>query len=197
MSDPNAQLSEIAGVLPEVDGQQPLDAMAPEPVFSNYNRSEAYYSHLTHVSPLPPASEVRGLNDVDPNFSSFLMDQVRAEQKHRHSMDNKAVDANIQLAHKELDNELATSRRGQWIGGSLAAIVLVGGIGLGFAGFTVLATVLVGIDVVGLAGVFVYSAASGRRSRQLPRTSRDAIDSGGTPGDTGQPQGALEGSEAT
>ena len=76
---------------------------------------------------------------------------AKAEQAHRHEMNR----AEMQLVKEEISGRVKTARTGQWLGFGIAALVLVVSGLMALTGHEVLAGILAGVDVIGLAAVFV------------------------------------------
>lgn len=105
----------------------------------------------TRSGPLPDAQELARYREVDEDFPREILEMAKAEQAHRHEMNR----AEMQLVKEDLQGRLKTARTGQWLGFGIAALVLVLSGIMALTGHEVLASILAGVDVIGLAAVFV------------------------------------------
>lgn len=117
--------------------QPPLDEGA-QSVF----RQAHYYERRS--GPMPDAVEMMRYKQVDETLPASIVNMARGEQSQRHEMERMA-----------LQGSLDETKRGQLLGFSIAAFVLLLSGVMAVAGFPVLAGILAGIDVVGLAAVFL------------------------------------------
>lgn len=107
-------------------------------VFSRLQRIE-------HRSgPMPDGAEMMRYKQVDDSLPGSIVAMAQDEQRHRHAMEKLA-----------LEGSLKETRLGQVLGFSIAAFVLILSGVMALAGHPVLAGILAGIDVVGLAAVFL------------------------------------------
>lgn len=105
-----------------------------------------------HAGPLPPPGILAQYGQVRPDLPDVIVETFTSEVEHRRNNENKLVDSGIAL-----------SKRGQCLGFAVVLAVL------GLAAFMVnhgmetAATVTVGIDVLGLASLFVLGGGARRR----------------------------------
>lgn len=136
---------EVHTVAPTEDEVQPPD--------SPQNNAVLVAQQSWH-GPLPPPDVLSGY-DVVENGAERLFSMAEKQSDHR---------MRIESAVLQSDNSLAT--RVQWFG----LIVVLSVLGLAgymtFLGATTAAAVVVAIDVVGLAAVFVYSRLSSRSDQE-------------------------------
>lgn len=96
--------------------------------------------------PLPHPSTLRGYEEVKEGFAERIMAMAENEQAHRHKCEDKIV-----------SESTATSRRGQWLGFSIAVLFLIASIVLAILGKTVVSSILGGGTLVSLVAIFVTS----------------------------------------
>lgn len=111
---------------------------------------QAMVRHETHYSgPLPPPEVMQSYDEILPGGAERLFAMAENEQKFRHSTQDMAIRGTI-----------SRDKRGQWMGFAITMVIL--GIASVFAyrGNTIFAGTLIGLDLIGLATVFVI----GRRS---------------------------------
>lgn len=127
------------------DAYQPkLDEGSVSPVFRSVRH---------HRGPMPSAEELMGYKYVDPTLPKSILEMAQKEQDHRHSMDRQ-----------ELTEAVAVTKRGQILGVSIAAGVLILAGILALMGQPILAGIMAGLDVVGLAAVFVGTSKAQNRT---------------------------------
>lgn len=114
--------------------------------------------------PLPPPDVLLEYNFVE-NGAERIFKMAERQSEHRMRMEDKALDS---------DNSILT--RGQWFG-LVAALAVLGLAGyMAFLGATWEAAAVAGIDVVGLAAVFVYSRLNRRTQEHQPADTDDYIE---------------------
>lgn len=100
---------------------------------------------------MPDAAELARYKEVDEYFPREILEMAKAEQAHRHEMNR----AEIQLVKEDMNGRLQTARSGQRYGFGVAALVLCLSGVMALTGHEILASILAGVDVIGLAAVFV------------------------------------------
>jgi uncharacterized membrane protein len=101
--------------------------------------------------PLPPPEKLKAFNDAFPGCAERIVAMTESQSKHRQEMEKAVVTGNLAMA-----------RRGQFIGGALAGLALLGGIGLIALGHDIQGFVL----LVGEAVSFGYVWMTGRKKQQ-------------------------------
>jgi uncharacterized membrane protein len=102
--------------------------------------------------PLPPPELLGRYNDVIPNGAERIMQMAEKQQEHRQGLEKTVITSNV-----------ASEKRGQYMGLFVAVAVIVLGFYLAFIGRQIAGSVFVGADLASLAGVFVLGK---RRQRQ-------------------------------
>lgn len=105
-------------------------------------RQAHYYEERS--GPMPDGAEMLRYKQVDESLPMAIVQMAQDEQRHRHEMESKA-----------LQGSLDETKRGQLLGFSIAGFVLLLSGVMAVVGFPILAGILAGIDVVGLAAVFL------------------------------------------
>jgi len=95
--------------------------------------------------PLPPPQLLSQYNDVVPNGAERLMKMAESQHAHRQDLERTVVHGNVKA-----------EKRGQWMGLFISALVIGAGTYLAAIGRQITGGLLVGVDVVALASVFVY-----------------------------------------
>lgn len=111
------------------------------------------------AGPYPPPDLLRGYEDVLPGSADRIISMAERQQEHRHSLERTSVEGGSKRAWW-----------GLWLGFVISVIVMTLGtitilLGQPWAGGAVM-----GVDVVALAGVFVY----GQRQQSRERIEKDA-----------------------
>ncbi len=111
---------------------------------------------------------------VWPGFTQNLFEMVRQQENHRQHLEKVTVEGNNRRASQ-----------GLWIGAALAVLFLIAAFVLGLRGDTAAASVIAGVDIVGLATVFVV----GRREQREERQAKAKLMSEQVTQSTGQESG--------
>ncbi|EFP0252342.1 DUF2335 domain-containing protein [Salmonella enterica] len=90
--------------------------------------------------PVPPPAMLKEYNDVIPGLANRLVELTEKEQSHRHNIESDNVEI---------------SRRGQIMSFVVVLIIIFAAILFGLNGNTVLAGILVGIDLAALVTAFI------------------------------------------
>lgn len=106
--------------------------------------------------PLPPPQLLSQYNDVVPNGAERLMKMAEVQQSHRQELEKTVVNGNVKA-----------ESRGQWMGLFISVAVITAGTYLAAIGRQITGGILVGVDVVALASVFVIGKQ--KQQRELDR----------------------------
>lgn len=115
----------------------------------------AAFASAAFAGPLPPPDVLKGYEEVLEGSADRIFKMAEAQSAHRQSLESVAVNG----GHRR-------SWWGLWLGFASTLVVMGLGAGMVFAGHDAAGATVMGIDVVGLAGVFVYAQESQRRERQ-------------------------------
>ncbi len=106
--------------------------------------------------PLPPPELLARYNDVVPNGAERIMQMAEHQQTHRQDLEKTVIGGNVQ-----------SEKRGQYMGLTIAVLVLLLGFYLALIGRQIAGSVFVGVDLVGLVSVFVLGKWS--QTRELEK----------------------------
>lgn len=106
--------------------------------------------------PLPPPSVLVEYNDAVPNGAERILSMAEKQATHRMEMEARMSASDHSLA-----------QTGQWIGLTVVLAVLVLAGYMAYLGATTAAVAVIGIDLAGLAAVFVYGSLSKRVIREI------------------------------
>ena len=95
------------------------------------------------TGPLPSPNDFQHYNNILPGAAERILAMAEREEDHRHS-----------LEHREATRSLI----GLIFGFTTAISALIAGAGLVFTGHGLAGTIIVGVDLVALTGVFVYGS---------------------------------------
>lgn len=101
------------------------------------------------AGPLPSPTLLAQYDQVMPGLAERIVSMAEREQAHRHAID-----------HLEVEQPYRIARTGQRLAFSVTAMVLGVAVLLAILGHVTLAAIIAGIDVVTLAGLFLYSRRS-------------------------------------
>ena len=115
--------------------------------------------------PLPPPTLLAEYNDAVPDGAEGIVSMVERQTAHRMEMEARTAKYDHRLAHT-----------GQWIGLTvvLSQFWYLQGIWF-YLGATTAAVAVIGIDLVGLAAVFVYGSLRNRVIREVHVDDADLI----------------------
>lgn len=139
--------------------------------FSATNGSNVAYSEMTDApeskdvflvqrtvevsqGPLPSPQILKEYDSIIENGAERIMAMAEKEQACRLEEKRQNGESNRMLAKRQLDY----FKRGQWMGFTLALIVLVSAGVFTYFGYETLAGILLATTLVALVGLFVYSA---------------------------------------
>lgn len=108
----------------------------------------------TFVGPLPPPGQLKAYNEIVPGSAERMLAMAERQAAHRQELERDAV--------------MGGSRRswlGLWLGFAIAVIVLALGGLLVLTDHDAAGTILMGVDLVALSGVFVYGRLDQRKER--------------------------------
>ena len=108
----------------------------------------------TWQGPIPPPDILQGYEDIVPGAAERLLQMAEAQSAHR-----------IQLEKAVVAGDIKSGYWGLAAGFILSALVIGGGIYLIATGHDWAGSVLIGLNLIGLAGVFVYGARNLRATR--------------------------------
>jgi uncharacterized membrane protein len=115
-----------------------------------------------YSGPIPPPELLRQYDQIIDNGAERIFSAFELQTRHRQSLERTVVDGNEERA-----------KRGQWMGFTLAIVVLGLGTSMVFSGHDAAGATIVSADLVGLAGVFVY----GRRTQRQEREAKYGLQS--------------------
>lgn len=116
--------------------------------------------------PLPPPEVLQHYEDIHPGTAERVLQQFERETQHRHGIERKLVDAQLEIQHAEIP----AFRRGQVFGLIIALAGIVAGalcvILAPTAGHAWAGAGIAGGSLATLVGVFIY----GRKARSAEGT---------------------------
>lgn len=115
---------------------------------------------MSYQGPIPMAAEMQRLGQVDSTFPERIMRVYEKQVDHRHKLEEKVVDGNIEL-----------KRRGQHY--ALASVIILGLVALvlAFMGATTAAGIVAGTAIVGVVGIFVTGRVIESKDKSEPEES--------------------------
>ena len=110
--------------------------------------------------PLPAPADLQLFEEIVPGAADRILTLTEKQSEHRMSLERSVVSENLKQ-----------SKLGLIAGFVLSAMVIFGGIFLIYLGHDWAGGILISINLVGLAGVFVYGSRSHRAQRRERRES--------------------------
>lgn len=150
------ELLEIENEIEEVDPEA-LEDISPEKK-GQLLRAISVLQSSTHSGPLPSPDDLRKYDVIIPNGADRIMQMAEKQSEHRLGIEKSVIKAN--------NRESST---GQWFGFILSVLFLCASVYLGVNGQPLLAGILGGTTIVGLATVF----ALGKRAQHMKEESRE------------------------
>lgn len=154
------------------DGQQLVDRLEheleknPDPeLVERIHRSpvlKAMVISEMHQGPLPPAQAMADYDSVLPGAAERILLMAEREQSQRHETQKEQLNQNKQM----LASYMRQDTLGKWMGFIIAISVLLLACLMAVLGHEVLAGILAGLDLVGLAAVFVVGRVLSRNEQQ-------------------------------
>ncbi|MBI2919400.1 MAG: DUF2335 domain-containing protein [Chloroflexi bacterium] len=119
----------------------------------------------THVQasydgPIPPPAMLQQYNDVIPDAANRILRMAEQQVEHRQFLEKTVVVGDSKRAD-----------RGLWAGLFVTLSLVVGAVFLVYTGHDWAGVAIAGLDIVGLASVFVYGTLS-RRSERMRKASQ-------------------------
>ena len=105
--------------------------------------------------PYPPPQLLRGYEDVLPGSADRIIKMAEEQQRHRHHLEKTTVEGAGKRAHQ-----------GLWLGFVISLVVLGLGTAVILLGHEAAGATIMSVDVVALAGVFVYGRREQRKERE-------------------------------
>ncbi len=133
-------------------------------------RADSVPSHRDQVTiaswegPLPPPNQLRRYEEIVPGAAERILSMTEFQARHR-----------IQMERTVILGDSKRSYLGLGAAFILSALVIIGGIYVIVAGYPWAGATLVGINIVGLAGVFIYGTNSRRAEREQKDESMPQI----------------------
>ena len=108
-----------------------------------------------YTGPLPHPKHLDAYERIMPGAAQRIFDAFDQQRAHRQALEKTAVDANV-----------ASEKRGMWLGFVLAGAFLVAAVYLITQGFGVAGLAIIGGEMASLAGAFVWGRRAQRRERE-------------------------------
>ena len=143
---------------------QPKEQIAPHNSETSSDSTMVMASAEVEFSgPLPPPAVLQGYEDIVPGAANRILEMAERQSEHRQQLEKTVV-----------NGESRMSILGLVAGFVLSTMVIGGGIYLIASGHDFAGAALIGINLVGLATVFVYGSSKRRHEQQSD------VDKGGT-----------------
>lgn len=149
------------------DPAKPLSVMTREINF--------FAAERVSKSPLPRASTLKALKEVDPSFPDKCISLIEKEQDHRHDVENKELQALRELEDQDLTLDYAETKRGQCMTFVLCFILITGGLAMVWFGKGDIVQQIIGA-VFGGGGLLGIAQALIRGKSDSSKSSNDKND---------------------
>lgn len=107
------------------------------------------------LGPLPPPEALRQYEETLPGAADRIIAMAEQQAAHRQRIETLAV-----------QTQARRSIHGLWIGGGLSFATILVAAALAFTGHQTAGIAFAGMNIAGLAGVFVYGSVSMRKERE-------------------------------
>lgn len=131
------------------------DVVQPAETADNISHQVTVHQQSAFSGPIPPPEALAQYDQIVPGSADRIIQMAENETKHRHSLENTALNATV--------NE---TRRGQRYGMAIGIVVLITSIIALFLGYETAASVLGGGTLVSLVSVFVYGRSASSKARR-------------------------------
>ena len=106
------------------------------------------------TGPYPPPEMLAAYDKVLPGLADRLVRQAETQTAHRQELERRLLEAEVD----DRSAERSQRRLGLWLAYSVVLAVLIAAVIIAAIGAPIEGTVLGGVDLVALAGVFVYGS---------------------------------------
>ena len=139
---------------------RPITSRSPSPDTPRTLVQQEHMSQTIVTGPIPPPETLQGYAQIDRDFPKRIIKMAEDEQTHRHSMEQEALDAQIE----NLKRDRLEARFGQVFALAIGLVAIGGGVLAAIQGAQWSGSIIGGGGVIGLVSVFIY----GRRSTTPP-----------------------------
>jgi uncharacterized membrane protein len=116
----------------------------------------------TFIGPLPPPEVLKGYKEVDENFPSLIREMAINQLQHRIQQEAKELEMN----DKHVTELILQSKTGQWMAFVLSILSLGLSTVMAVYGHEVLASIIGGTTLVGLATIFIQGKHAQNRNER-------------------------------
>lgn len=129
------------------------DESEPAPAGSLAHGDSSQVSITAHWSgPLPPPSALAAYENALPGSAERILAMAEAELKHAHAQEREQLRSETAVT----DAEIASERRGVWLGFVLSVLVIGVSTYLIRLGFLGIGVGLISVGLISLVGLFIY-----------------------------------------
>ena len=159
-------------------GQQSPIPVSPDPAFGNEGSSQrasiiSASQQISYSGPLPPARELQAYEAACPGLARQIADMAIREQTHRHELEKKEHQADIENVRQMISSENAQKTRGQYLAfGVVLLITIVSAIGF-YLGHPVVAAWLEGSTLLSLVALFLGNKIHAQSDVEKDRNSEE------------------------
>jgi|LGVF01.1.fsa_nt_gb uncharacterized membrane protein len=130
------------------------------PTPSRPDRSITTLTHAEYSGPIPPPNILAGYEEIHPGFADRIIKMAETETAHRHEMEERALEAEIESRNQE-EKEISL---GQVFAFILGLVTIISGSITAIKGAQVAGGFIGTGGVIGLVSVFIY----GRKGKPSP-----------------------------
>ncbi len=143
---PDTISAEVASVLKNLEPEQ------RQVIEQSIN---AILQQETFSGPIPHPRLLQGYEDIQSGFAERIVRMAEQQQEHR-----------IRCEQKMIDGSISESKRGQWLGFSIAVLFLAVATALALLGHPTLAGIIAGTTLISLVSVFVTNRPSRKNNEK-------------------------------
>lgn len=149
---PSEALMQIEGLPPEM--AEVIESL-PAPQQKIIIQSMLAIQQESFSGPIPHPAILEGYEKIQAGFAERIVKMAEKEQDHRFECDDKIIKGSI-----------STTKRGQWMGYTIALVFGIISLVLGLMGQVAVASIIGGLDLVALVTVFVKSQSSPKAKKE-------------------------------
>lgn len=145
----------------EIIGESYASQPATRPAETVSSRTDVTTVAASWHAPLPPPNLLERYDAILPGAADRILQMSEKQQEHTHNLETTAIG----IERTVIVSDARRGYFGMTAGFIISVLVILGGIFLIATGHEWAGSVLVGINLTGLAGVFVYGSKARRDER--------------------------------
>lgn len=138
--------------------------------FSKGGEQVVFQQSVSFSSPIPPPQILQSYEDINPGLADRIIKMAEKESQHRHEMEKKMLDADIELNKTSLAHSAREVMTGQCLGFAIGVIAITSGVFTVYIGHPVSGTFFGTGGVIGLVTAFIHGRKNIEKQQQITKT---------------------------